>query len=69
MIPQDEPPGWKVSDLLLMKNGEQLLIAPDIMKWQGQSKNDTQLWVSLAVKVKSDAIKNNIVQKPGMLGP
>ena len=33
MTSQDELPGWKVSDMLLMKNGEQLLIAPDRMKW------------------------------------
>ena len=61
MTSQDEPPGWKVSDMLLMKNGKQLLIAPDRMKWQGQSKNDTQLWICLAAKVKSDAVKNDIV--------
>ena len=26
----------------------------------GQSRNDAQLWICLVVKVKSDAIKNNI---------
>ena len=68
MTSQDELPGWKVSDMLLMKNGEQLLIAPDRMKWQGQNKNDIQLWICLAVKVKSNAVKNDIVQKREMLG-
>ena len=26
----------------------------------GQSENEVQLWISLVVKVKSDAVKNNI---------
>ena len=30
------------------------------MKRLGQSRNDTQLWMCLVVKVKSNAIKNNI---------
>ena len=30
------------------------------MKWLGQSGNDAQLWMCLVVKVKSDAVKNNI---------
>ena len=30
------------------------------MKQLGQSRNDTQLWMCLVVKVKSDAITNNI---------
>ena len=43
----------------LGKNGGQLLIAPERMKWLGQSKNDAQLWMCLVVKVKSNAVKNN----------
>jgi len=35
-------------------------IAPKRMKRLGQSRNDTYLWVCLVVKVKSDAVKNNI---------
>ena len=34
-----------------------------------KSGNDAQLWMYLAVKVKSDAVKNNTAQEPGMLGP
>ena len=49
-----------ISWLLLGKSGRQLLIAPDRMKWLGQSENDAQLWVCLVGKVKSDAIKNSI---------
>ena len=49
------PPGQKVSNMLLEKSRE---TAPKRMKGLGQSRNDTQLW--LVVKVKSDAVKNNI---------
>ena len=31
------------------------------MKWLGQGRNDAQLWMCLAVKLKSDAVKNNTV--------
>ena len=37
--------------------------------WLGQSRNNTQLWMFLVVKVKSDALKNNIVREPRKLGP
>ena len=42
MTPEDEPPS-------LVKSGE---IAPERMKRPGQSRNDTQLWIYLVVKVK-----------------
>ena len=52
------PPGWKVSNILLGKSGGQLLIAPERME---QSRNDAQLWMYLVVvKIKSSAIKNNV---------
>ena len=35
------------------------------MKWLGQSGNDAQLWKGLVVKVKSNAVKNNITQESG----
>ena len=63
------PPIRKVSNMLLGKSREQLLIAPERMKWLGQSRNDIQLWVCLEIKVKSDPVKNSIAQDPGMLGP
>ena len=53
--------------MLLGKSGGQLLIAPERMKQLGQSRNDTPLWMCLGVKVKSDAVKNNIVWEPGRL--
>ena len=58
MTPEDEHPlGRKVSSMLLGKSGGQLLKAPGRMKQLGQSRNDTQLWMCLVVKVKFDAVK------------
>ena len=36
--------------MLLEKSRGQLLIAPEIMKWLGQSRNDAQLWMCLVLK-------------------
>ena len=55
--------------MLLGKSERQLLIAPERMKWMGQSRNNAQLWMHLVVKAKSDAAENNIAKEPGMLGP
>jgi len=52
--------------MLLEKSGE---IAPEGTKRLSQRGNDTQLWMCLVVKVKSDAVKNSIAQESGMLGP
>ena len=46
--------------MLLRKSRGQLLIAPERMKRLDQSRNDTQLWMCLVVKVKSNAVKYNI---------
>ena len=43
--------------MLLEKSRE---IAPVGMKRLSQSRNDTQLWMCPVVKVKSEAVKNNI---------
>ena len=63
------PTGQKVSNMLLEKTRGQLLIAPERMKQLSQSRNDVQLWMCLVVKVKPDAVKNNIAQEPGILSP
>ena len=34
-----------------------------------KDRNGSQLKMCLVVKVKSDAVKNNIAKEPGMLGP
>ena len=62
-------PGLKVSNTLLEKRGGELPIAPECMKWLGQSGYDSQLWMYLGIKVKSDAAKNSIVKEPGILDP
>ena len=49
MTQEDEPPGWQVSNMLLGKSGKR---APERMKWLGQRRNDTQLWMWLVVNVK-----------------
>ena len=49
-----------LSNMLLGKSRGQLLIAPERIKCQGQSRNDAQFWMYLVVKVKPDAVKNNI---------
>ena len=51
---EDEPPGRKVSNMLLGKNRE---AAPERMTRLGQSGKDTLLY--LVMQVKSDAVKNN----------
>ena len=58
-----------MSSVLLGKRGGQLLIAPVRMKWLDQSRNSARLWMCLAVKVKPDAIKNNISWESVMLEP
>ena len=59
-------PGQQVPNKLPEIRGE---ITSETMKRQSQSKNNTQLWMSMVMNVKSDAVKNNIAQEPGMLGP
>ena len=44
-------------------------ITPERMKRQSQRKNNTQLCMWLVMEVNSDAVKNNIAQEPGLLGP
>ena len=56
---EDDPPCWKVSNMLLGKSGGGLLRAPERIKLN-KSGNKTQLWMCLVVKVNSDAVKSNI---------
>ena len=51
------PSGWWESGVLLEKSGE---IAPERMKRLSQSGPGAQLSRCLVVKVKSDAVKNDI---------
>ena len=54
---ENEPPMSVGLQYPTGKSGE---TAPEEMKKLGQSRNDAQLWMCLVVKVKCDAIKNNI---------
>ena len=60
MTQKRSPTGQKVSNVLLGKSGGQILIAPESMKWLGQSGNDAQLWMWLVTEARSDAVKSNI---------
>ena len=50
-------PGQQVPNMLLEINGG---ITPERVKRWSQSENNAQLWMSLVMKVKSDALKNNL---------
>ena len=50
-------PRWQLPNQLLGKIRE---IAPERLKRLSQSRKDTQLLMSLVVKVNSEAIKNDI---------
>ena len=53
------PSGRKASNMLLRKSGGQVQVAPQLMKWLGQSRKDAQLQTCLKVKRKSDGTKKN----------
>ena len=55
-----------MSNKLLGKSGE---FAQERMKRLGQSRKNPQLWLCLTVRVKSNAVKNNIAKEHGMLDP
>ena len=57
MALESEPPGQKVSNMLLGKSGGQLLTAPERMKQLGQRGNNTLSWMRLVVKVKYNAVR------------
>ena len=59
-------PGQQVPNMLLEISGE---IAPERMKGWSQKNNNNQLWMGLVIEARSDALKSNIAQEPGMLGP
>ena len=52
--------------MLLEISGE---ITPERMKGWSQSKNNTQLWMGMVLEARFDAVKSNIAEEPGMLGP
>ena len=65
MTLKDELPRWVGAQ---HATGDQWR-APERMKRQSQSKNNSQLWMPLVMEVKSNVAKNNIAKEPGTLGP
>ena len=55
-----------ISLLILEKSRE---LALEGMKRLSQGGNNTPWWMCLVMEVKSDAVKSNIAQEPGMSGP
>ena len=39
------------------------------MKGWSQSKNNAQLWIGMVLDARFNAVKSNIAEEPGMLGP
>ena len=56
-ILKEELPRSVVPNMLLEISGE---INPERIKEWSQNKNNTQLWMSQVMEVKSDAVKSNI---------
>ena len=46
MTLKNEPPGYKVSNMLQGKSRGKLVIALETIKWLEQSGNNTRLWMS-----------------------
>ena len=65
MTLKDELPRSVVPNMLLEESRK---IVPEGMKRLSQSRNNAQVWMCLVMQVKSDAVKKNIAQEPGMLG-
>ena len=63
---KDELPRSIDAQLLLEISAD---ITPERMKRRNQSKNNTQLWMGLAIEARFDAVKSNIAKEPGMPGP
>ena len=66
MTPKDELP-WLVG--AQYATGDQWRNNTNRRKRQSQSKTNPQLQMYLVMEVKSDAVKSNIAQEPGMSVP
>ena len=52
--------------MLLEISGE---ITPERRQRWSQSKNNAQLRMAMVIEARFDAVKSNVTQEPGMLGP
>ena len=60
MAPEDEPPRSEGVQYATGEEWRAIMYSPRKKEASEGSINDTQLWMCLVVKVKSDAVKNNI---------
>ena len=60
MILEDEPPRLEGVQYATGEEWRAITHSPRTKEASEGSRNDTQLWMCLVVKVKSDAVKNNI---------
>ena len=60
MTPEDEYPRTEGVQCATGEGWRVITEAPERIRWLGQNGNNTQLWLYLVVKVKSNALKNNI---------
>ena len=56
---EDEPSGRKASNMLLRKSRGHVQVAPELMKWLGQSQKDAQLQTRLKVIEKIQMIHHD----------
>ena len=70
MMPEDEPPMLECVQYSTGEEGRAITNSSSKSElWLCQSRDSAQLWMCLVVKVKPDAVKNNIAQKRGMQDP
>ena len=69
MTPEDKP--LRLEGVQYATGEEQRTITNSSRKNEaaGPKRRDAYLWMCLVMKVKSDAIKNSIAEKAGVLGP
>ena len=68
MTQEDEPPKSEGVQYSTGEKQREIVNSSKKNEAKGQSIIDTRLWMCLMLKVKIDAVKNNIAYEPGMLG-
>ena len=68
MTQEDEPPKSEGVQYSTGEKQREIVNSSKKNEAKGQSIIDTRLWMCLILKVKIDAVKNNIAYEPGMLG-
>ena len=68
MTQEDEPPKSEGVQYSTGEKQREIVNSSKKDEAKGQSRSDTQLWMCLMLKVKINAVKNNIAYELGMLG-